>query len=211
MLLFENVKNLVSHDSGQTFKVISSEIRKRGYHLDYRVLDSSVVTGIPHARERIFIVAFRDPMVLQRFVWPEPHNEAVCSITQLYESDPIPETYYYNQDSAIWGKLVEAVTKESTVYQYRRYYVRENKSGVCPTLTANMGTGGHNVPIILDSNKRIRKLTPRECFRLQGFPDSYILPETLSRSKLYFLAGNAVTVGVVESLLCAIKAAVEAV
>ena len=74
-------------------------------------------------------------------------------------------------------------------------YVRENKSCECPTLTANMGSGGHNVPLILDS-KGIRKLTPRECFNLQGFPLSYKLPN-LSDSNLYKLAGNAVSVPVV--------------
>ena len=73
--------------------------------------------------------------------------------------------------------------------------MRENKNNVCPTLTANMGGGGHNVPIILD-DKGIRKLTPRECFNLQGFPFDYKLP-LLSSSKLYSLAGNAVSVPVV--------------
>ena len=84
----------------------------------------------------------------------------------------------------------------NTICQYRRYYVRENKNNVCPTLTANMGGGGHNVPIILD-DKGIRKITPRECFNLQGFPSNYQLPN-LSASKLYSLAGNAVSVPVVK-------------
>ena len=85
------------------------------------------------------------------------------------------------------------------MYQYRRVYVRENKSSECPTLTANMGEGGHNVPLLLD-DKGVRKLTPRECFNFQGFPDNYILPSTLSDSKLYKLAGNAVTVKVVKMI-----------
>ena len=83
----------------------------------------------------------------------------------------------------------------NTIYQYRRYYVRENKNRVCPTLTANMGGGGHNVPLLLD-DKGIRKLTPRECFNLQGFPKDYKLPN-ISTSKLYSLAGNAVSIPVV--------------
>ena len=82
------------------------------------------------------------------------------------------------------------------MYQYRRVYVRENKNNNCPTLTANMGTGGHNVPLILDDNG-IRKLTPRECFNFQGFPQTYKLP-ALSDANLYKLAGNAVSVPVVE-------------
>jgi DNA (cytosine-5)-methyltransferase 1 len=68
-------------------------------------------------------------------------------------------------------------------------------SGECPTLTANMGGGGHNVPIIKDDNG-IRKLTPRECFNFQGFPSSYRLTE-VADSHLYKLAGNAVSVPVV--------------
>ena len=85
--------------------------------------------------------------------------------------------------------------KRNTIYQYRRVYVRENKSNECPTLTANMGGGGHNVPLIRD-DKGIRKLTPRECFNFQGFPATYVMPQ-LSDSHLYKLAGNAVSVPVV--------------
>jgi DNA (cytosine-5)-methyltransferase 1 len=88
------------------------------------------------------------------------------------------------------------VTKKNTIYQYRRVYVRENKSNECPTLTANMGGGGHNVPLIKD-DKGIRKLTPRECFNFQGFPQTYKLP-ALADSNLYKLAGNAVSVPVVK-------------
>ncbi len=87
---------------------------------------------------------------------------------------------------------------KDTIYQWRRVYVRENKSNVCPTLTANMGTGGHNVPLILD-DYGIRKLTPRECFRFQGYPDSYILPN-LANSKLYMQAGNSVTVPLIQRI-----------
>ena len=88
------------------------------------------------------------------------------------------------------------VVKKDTVYQYRRIYVRENKSSECPTLTANMGSGGHNVPLILD-DKGVRKFTPRECFNLQGIPLSYNLLK-LADCNLYKLAGNAVSVPVVE-------------
>ena len=75
---------------------------------------------------------------------------------------------------------------KDTVYQWRRHYVRENKSNVFPTLTANMGTGGHNVPLILDDHKRIRKITPKECSRVQGFPEEFRLPE---QERLWDLIG----------------------
>ena len=90
-------------------------------------------------------------------------------------------------------------THDNTFYQIRRIYARENKSNVCPTLTANMGGGGHNVPILRDE-KGIRRLTPRECFTLQGFPLEYNLPE-LCDSALYKLAGNAVSLPVVELIV----------
>ncbi len=83
-------------------------------------------------------------------------------------------------------------------------YVRKNKSGVCPTLTANMGTGGHNVPLI-KTNDGIRKLTPQETFKLQGFPIGcgYKLPTQFNErvfpdSQLYKQAGNAVSVPIIK-------------
>lgn len=96
------------------------------------------------------------------------------------------------------------MTKQETIYQWRRTYVRENKSNVCPTLTANMGTGGHNVPLIRCADG-IRKLTPRETFNLQGFPPDYILPESTSNTRLYKQAGNSVVVTVINRIANKIK------
>ena len=76
--------------------------------------------------------------------------------------------------------------------------MRENKSNLCPTLTANMGTGGHNVPIIKD-DFGIRKLTPRECFNFQGYPKSFKFPN-IANSKLYIQAGNSITLPLVERI-----------
>jgi DNA (cytosine-5)-methyltransferase 1 len=78
-------------------------------------------------------------------------------------------------------------------------YVRENKSGVCPALTANMGSGGHNVPLV-KVRGGIRKLTPRECARLQGFPDTFKFPDGMADSHLYHQFGNSVTVPLIERL-----------
>ena len=100
--------------------------------------------------------------------------------------------------------------KKNTLYQYRRVYVRENKSNECPTLTANMGTGGHNVPIVLvnKKNKRYRKLTPEECFRFQGY-GNLKLSEIVSDGQLYKQAGNSVTVPLIKQLASIIKASIE--
>jgi len=193
-VILENVKNILSHDKQKTFNTIKNNLEKRGYNICYKVLNTSSITDIPQHRERIYIVCIKSKEIFDKFNLDFPTVQKK-KITDFLENN-IPLKYYYTDKSKIWKLLKENVVKTDTVYQYRRVYVRENKSSECPTLTANMGSGGHNVPIILDS-KGIRKLTPRECFNLQGFPSSYKLPD-LSDSSLYKLAGNAVSVPVVK-------------
>jgi DNA (cytosine-5)-methyltransferase 1 len=193
-VILENVKNLVSHDDTKTFTTIKENLQKRGYYLLYKILNTAEITGIPQHRERIYIVCVKSKEVFDRFSLDFPKIEKK-SVSDFFESN-VPDKYYYSDKSSTWNLVKTNVVKKNTIYQYRRVYVRENKSGECPTLTANMGGGGHNVPIILD-DKGIRKLTPRECFNFQGFPASYKLPN-LSDSNLYKLAGNAVSVPVVK-------------
>jgi DNA (cytosine-5)-methyltransferase 1 len=193
-VILENVKNLVSHDDTKTFATIKSNLESRGYHICYKVLNTAEITGIPQHRERIYIVCLKSKRVFDKFNLDFPKIQKK-KISEFLEAD-IPSKYYYTDRSSTWNLVKESVVKKNTVYQYRRVYVRENKSSECPTLTANMGGGGHNVPLVLD-DKGIRKLTPRECFNFQGFPASYKLP-TLSDSNLYKLAGNAVSVPVVK-------------
>jgi DNA (cytosine-5)-methyltransferase 1 len=196
IVILENVKNLQSHDNGKTFKIIIENLENLNYYIKYSILNTSKITGIPQNRERIYIVCFKDKSMYDNFDFDFPEIE-LKPVIQFLEND-IPEKYYYNNSTIIYDELKKNVVKHistNTIYQYRRYYVRENKNNVCPTLTANMGAGGHNVPIILD-DKGIRKLTPRECFNLQGFPMNYKLP-SISTNKLYCLAGNAVSVPVV--------------
>jgi DNA (cytosine-5)-methyltransferase 1 len=193
-VILENVKNLTSHDDGNTFKTIQENLASRGYHICHKILNTSEITGIPQNRERIYIVCLKSKDVYDRFNL-DFSRIAKRPISDFLEKD-VPAKYYYTESSSTWKLLKDAVTNKNTIYQYRRVYVRENKSSECPTLTANMGGGGHNVPIILD-DKGIRKLTPRECFNFQGFPASYKLP-ALSDTNLYKLAGNAVSVPVVK-------------
>jgi DNA (cytosine-5)-methyltransferase 1 len=193
-IILENVKNLVSHDDKKTFEIIKQNLIDRGYFLCFKVLNTSDITGIPQHRERIYIVCMKSKEVFDKFHLDFDKKEKL-PIHSFLEKD-IPTKYYYTDKSSTWDLVKSAIVKKNTVYQYRRVYVRENKSNECPTLTANMGSGGHNVPLLLDDNG-IRKLTPRECFHLQGFPKTYILP-TISDSHLYKLVGNAVTVSVVQ-------------
>jgi DNA (cytosine-5)-methyltransferase 1 len=193
--LLENVKNLKSHDDGRTFKIIQETLEKLGYHVKTKVLNSMEYGNVPQNRERIYIVGFKNKDYHNKFEFPLP-VELTKSVVDLLEEN-VSEKYYYN-GKPLYEKLKDFVKKEGTVYQWRRQYVRENKSGVCPTLTANMGMGGHNVPIIKDK-KGIRKLTPLECARIQGFPREYRLPQ-ISDSALYKQFGNSVSVPVIESV-----------
>lgn len=193
--MLENVKNLKSHDGGKTFEIIQKTLEDLGYYVKSKVLNTMEYGNVPQNRERIYIVGFKNKDYIDKFEFPEKVT-LTKKITDLLEKN-VPEKYYYN-GKPLFAKLKNFVKEEGKVYQWRRQYVRENKSGVCPTLTANMGTGGHNVPIIKDK-KGIRKLTPLECFRIQGFPQEYIIPN-LADSALYKQAGNSVSVPVVEAV-----------
>jgi len=193
-IVLENVKNLVTHDEGKTFDTIKKNLIERGYYLRFKVLDTSDITGVPQHRERIYIVCIKSKEVFDKFNLDFPAIQKRLVSDFLEES--VDTKYYYTSKSSTWALVQSSVVKKDVVYQYRRTLVRENKSNECPTLTANMGSGGHNVPLILDDNG-VRKLTPRECFNLQGFPSVYKLP-AISDSNLYKLAGNAVSMPVVE-------------
>jgi DNA (cytosine-5)-methyltransferase 1 len=161
---------------------------------------SSKDFGIPQNRERIFIVAFRDKDVADRFTWPQEQKLDDRQLASLinFDDDAIPK-YQYLPSSHYYDLLKSEVAETGTVYQLRRHYVRANKSGLCPTLTANMGTGGHNVPLIKTRSGVIRKLTPQECFNLMGFPNFKFKPG-LPDSAYYKQAGNAVVVPVIKAI-----------
>jgi DNA (cytosine-5)-methyltransferase 1 len=195
-IILENVKNLARHDNGDTLKIIINSLEQEKYHIIHKVLNTSEITNIPQHRERIYIVCVKNKNIFDNFNLNFPKIKKQ-KIKYLLSDEKINEKYYYNNmDNKIHKMVYENVIKPNTVYQFRRIYVRENKNKECPTLTANMGSGGHNVPIILDINGP-RKIIPRECFNLQGFPKEYILPN-LSDSKLYKLVGNAVSVPVIK-------------
>jgi DNA (cytosine-5)-methyltransferase 1 len=203
-ILLENVKNLKGHDKGKTFEVIKKTLEGFGYHIKSEVLNSMVHGNMPQNRERIFIVGFLDKKQADSFRFPKP-----IELTKSFKEFTMEEAedkYYYN-DKPLYARIKNYVNSEQTVYQWRRRYVRENKKGVVPTLTANMGRGGHNVPIIKNS-KGIRKLTPKECFMLQGFGTNFKLPADLPDTELYHQAGNSVTVSVVQRVAEEMKKAI---
>lgn len=198
-IFLENVKNLENHDRGKTFRIICDALRGEGYHLTYQVMNAMEYGDTPQNRERIYIVGFRSKKHLSnfRFPLPIPLNRTIHDLIDIGERED--SKYYYDTDSQYYSMISKNIKRKETVYQLRRVYIRENKSNVCPTLTANMGSGGHNVPIIMD-NFGFRKLTPRECFLFQGFPKDFVLPKEVCNTSLYHQAGNSVVVPVVQRI-----------
>lgn len=200
VVFFENVKNLVKHDDENTFRVILELLSDLGYSVKYKVLNACEYGNIPQNRERIYIVGFLDKEDHSRFNMPAP-IELTTRLRDCVDFEHRQDDkYYYTPRCSFYEQLVEGMPRTDTIYQWRRRYVRENKNHVCPTLTANMGTGGHNVPLILTDSHEFRKLTPRECFNLQGFPEDFNLPEDMSNTRLYKQAGNSVTVPVIRRI-----------
>lgn len=207
IVFLENVKNLVSHDNGNTFSVIINELKSEDYFIKFSVLNAMEYGNVPQNRERIYIVAFKDENVYRRFNFPMPVR-LTTKITDVIDFESSEdEKYYYTKGKYkgnLYEKLVEAMDDDYAVYQWRRKYVRKNKSGVVPTLTANQGEGGHNVCLVKTKNG-IRKMTPHECFNVQGFPKTFVLPNDMSDARLYKQAGNSVCVSVIKRIAEEIK------
>ncbi len=211
VIFLENVKNLVGHDNGNTFRVILERLKKAGYYVKKEVLNACDYGDLPQNRERIYIVAFLDKKAYIEFKFPDPVELKSTLRDYIYYDVRQEDKYYYTEDTcSFYNELKEKVTNPDTTYQWRRVYVRENKSNLCPTLTANMGTGGHNVPIIYTPTG-IRKFTPRECFNIMGYNKTYKLPQNMANTHLYKQAGNSVVVPVIANIAKEIKGALERV
>ena len=191
--LLENVKGLTSINRGTTFQLIIEKLNQIGYTVYSKTLNTMDYGNIPQTRERIYIAGFLND---SPFSFPKKLN-LTKTVQDILLKEKQLNKYYYNRFE-IFNTLQKHITKKGIVYQWRRSYVRENKSAVCPTLMAHMGTGGHNVPLIKD-DYGIRKLTPRECARFQGFPDSFNLPN-ISDCHLYKQFGNSVSVPLVKRI-----------
>jgi len=197
--MLENVKGMMSHDGGQTVAFMCTELAKQGYNVQQpTVLNSMIHGGVPQNRERVFIVGFRKDLGPIDFEFPGT-TSLKQTLQQALEQKKVADKYFYDERFDCFAEIKDAVKSSGTAYQWRRVYVRENKSGVCPALTANMGSGGHNVPLVKVKGG-IRKLTPRECANLQGFPPSFILPEGMADAHLYHQFGNSVTVPLIERI-----------
>lgn len=192
----ENVKNLRSKKFEKAFEIIIDKLEGLGYDVKHTISNTSEHGNIPQNRERIYFVGFlKKTKLIEKFEFPKA-IKLTKKIEDMLEKN-VKDDYYYN-NKPLFSKLKKFEFKKNNIYQWRRKYLRENKSNLCPTLTANMGTGGHNVPIIKDT-KGIRKLTPRECANFQGFPSWYKLPN-IADSILYKQIGNSVSIPVVSRI-----------
>ena len=156
VIFLENVKNLVGHDRGNTFKTIIDRLEKAGYKdkIKCQVLNACEYGDIPQNRERIYIIAFRDKNDYDKFQMPLP-IPLDKSIKDVFNFETkVDDKYYYLEGKYkgnIYKLLIEEMDDENTVYQWRRKYVRKNQSNLVPTLTANMGEG--RTQCTIDKNK----------------------------------------------------------
>lgn len=200
----------MTHDNGNTFKVIRETMTLNGYSIKWKVMNAKDYGNIPQNRERIYIVGFLNKTAFDAFEFPEKIKLKMSLKEVINFDEEVDETFQYKKGKQKFYDLLEQeMTDENSVYQWRRQYVRENKSGVVSTLTANMGTGGHNVPLI-KGKYGIRKLTPRETFNVQGFLQDFKLPK-ISNGQLYKQAGNSVTVPVITRIAKQVAKALDSV
>jgi len=200
-VFLENVGNLLTHDNGNTCRYVIDSLKSKNYHVvEPKVMNTKDYGNLPQIRNRIYFVAFKEKKDYDAFVYPcqvklEKKIEDMVKWNNLQD-----EKYYYSEKNAKHFDTFESeMTDVGTIYQWRRVYVRANKNSLCPTLTANMGTGGHNVPIIRCGDNRIRKITPYECSALQGFPENFEFPD-IADSHRYKQIGNSVSIPVVRRI-----------
>ena len=212
VIFCENVKGLVIHDKGNTFRVIRQAFRDIGYQVYWKVLNSKDF-GVPQNRERIYVVAFRDDLNIGEFIFPKGSHKKVC-IRDIMQEAPIPARYYLSD------VYVETLKRHKARHEAKGNgfgYEIKDLDGIAGTIVC--GGMGRERNLLIDhrphsmipenhikgeiNKEDIRKMTPREWARLQGFPDSFKLP--LSDVHLYKQFGNSVSVNVIQAIAEQIK------
>ncbi|MES0032096.1 DNA (cytosine-5-)-methyltransferase [Mesorhizobium sp. M0040] len=209
VIVLENSPFLKYGEGGAWFLRLQHEIQKAGYWFrpeSAQELDASRVTALPQQRVRLFMVALSmDHFLSGRFNFPTAEHTAPKRLADYIDFDgSVGSEYYLPQDNRYFKMISSAVNSRNCLYQLRKYEVRAKEEGVCPTLTANMGGGGHNVPFLMNGHG-LRKLTEHECLRLQGFPSAFTFPDDVPRHRRYTQAGNAVAVPVARLLAAGVR------
>jgi DNA (cytosine-5)-methyltransferase 1 len=196
--VLENVKNLKSHDKGRTFEIIWETLTKHlKYHVHYAVIDAR--SFVPQHRERIFLVGFREP---RHFDYPEiPHGgPKLETILEARAPDK------YTLSDHLWRYLQNYAAKHKAAGNGFGYGL-VTRHDVARTLSARYYKDGSEILVSQGSRRNPRRLTPRECARLMGFPDTFCIP--VSDTQAYKQFGNSVVVPVVERLARSVKEALE--
>lgn len=190
--LLENVKNLVSHDKGNTFKIISTTLKELGYSVHFKILDAKHF--VPQHRERIFIVGFRESVFhgKEKFKFPKM-PEATHIIEDILESNPEPK---YTLTDNLWSYLQKYSIKHKEKGNGFGFGL-VNLEGITRTLSARYYKDGSEI-LIPQHRKNPRRLTPRECARLLGYPDKFIIP--VSDMQAYKQFGNSVVSPLVQAV-----------
>jgi DNA (cytosine-5)-methyltransferase 1 len=203
IVLMENVKNLVQHDSGRTFITIYNTLAERGYGAKYAVLGAHTHANIPQYRDRIFIAAFLDFDMMESFAFPGEVSLTAKINDLIDRNTPAEKHYYYTPDNRYYEALNSRMTDNTAIYRIDDYGAAKRAWRIAPTLKANMGTYHDRVPLVRDTYG-IRKLTPQECLALQGFPKEFGFPD-ISPREIYKQLGNTVCVRLIKSIACNIK------
>ena len=210
IVFMENVKNFATHDKGRTLAVVKATMEQLGYVFYQKVLNA-VDYGIPQRRERVYMICFRKDINAQKFHYPKPFKLKHHVEDFLLKDESLVKDLYINRpDTYFNGKEDNEYSNKSIRLgivnkggQGERIY---STKGTAITLSANGGgvfskTGGYLV------NGKTRKLHPRECARIMGYPDSYKICK--SSSQAYKQFGNSVVIDVLQLLGIEIATAIE--
>lgn len=200
VVLLENVKNLVFHDKGKTLAVILRTLESLDYEVHWRVLRARDF-GLPQNRERVFIVGFNRQVFSNDsgFVFPSP-PETATRLGSILEGDPADK---YTLSDKGWGGMRERKIAHLVKGNGFGYSLFDEDSPYVSTLLARYWKDGSDI-LIRQVGKNPRRLTPRECARLQGFPDSFVIP--VSDMQAYKQFGNTIAIPVVEAVALQILA-----
>lgn len=212
VIFCENVKGLTIHDKGNTFKIIKKSFEEIGYKVYTQILNSKDF-GVPQNRERIYIVCFRNDIDSSSFHFPEGTKKSIC-IRDIMESAPIASKYYLSD--VYMQTLINHKKRHEAKGHGFGYEIRDLDSYAGAIVCGGMGRERN---LIVDAREHsmipttkikgeinkdnIRKMTPREWARLQGFPDDFKL--SLADTHLYRQFGNSVTVNVIQAIAKQIK------
>ena len=190
--MLENVKNLVSHDKKKTFKVITETLTELGYSLHYKVLDGKYY--VPQHRERIIIVGFKKSVFKgkETFQFPQP-NESNFAIREILQKN-VDEKYTLSDK--LWSYLQEYKKKHQAKGNGFGFGLTD-LNGISRTMSARYYKDGAEI-LIPQRGKNPRRLTPRECARLQGFPDKFLIP--VSNNQAYKQFGNSVVMPLIQAV-----------